>query len=205
MIGRLQGTIVEQAGDGPCILDVNGVGYEVLVPARVRAGLAPAPHQVTLHIHTHVREDALLLFGFAALGDREAFRALIGVSGVGPRTALAILNAMTASELATAVARGDKNRLKAISGVGKKTAERLVLDLADKLPAMMAAFGGPAGTGAPLPASPGRSDPSGMVAGALVQMGFGRAEAERAAAQVVEPGRDVPAEELLRRALATLA
>jgi Holliday junction DNA helicase RuvA len=204
VIGRLQGTVVEATDDGACIVEVQGVGYEVYVPARVRAQLAAqSPASVTLHIHTHVREDALVLYGFSASEDREAFRALIGVSGVGPRIALAILSQLTAPELAAAVAGGDTNRLKAISGVGKKTAERLVLDLADRLPAKLSKTASPSGV------TPATALPVGNVAiaavGALTQMGFGRGEAERAVANVASNGAPFSLEELLRKALSTLA
>jgi Holliday junction DNA helicase RuvA len=199
----LQGKVVEQNEDGACIVEVQGVGYEVFVPARVRAELAAHPAPVTLHIHTHVREDALMLYGFLALEDREAFRALIGVSGVGPRMALAILSQLSASELASAIARNDTHRLKSISGVGKKTAERLVLDLADRLPAKLAAVGVSAesASGAALP----RGSAAFAAVDALVQMGFNRAQAERAVTQVNGNGAKLSLEELLRRALATLA
>jgi Holliday junction DNA helicase RuvA len=202
MIGRLKGTVVEQADDGACIIEVQGVGYEVFVPARVRSEIGACPPPVTLHIHTHVREDALVLYGFSTGEDREAFRALIGVSGVGPRIALAILSKLTASELALAIARGDKDRLKGISGVGKKTAERLVLDLTDKLPARLIASG--AAPGSAFVAAALSGDAASAAVSALVQMGFGRAEAERAVLQVKSPGTDATVEELLRRALATL-
>lgn len=203
MIGRLQGTVAEHTPDGACIVEVQGVGYEVFVPARVRAELAPPPARVTLYIHTHVREDALMLYGFSASEDREAFRALLAVSGVGPRTALAILNQLTASELAAAIARGDKNRLKAISGVGKKTAERLVLDLADRLPATLVT--GSRTAAGVISKGFAAGDAASAAMGALVQMGFSRTEAEQAVASVKTPGTDASIEELLRRALATLA
>jgi Holliday junction DNA helicase RuvA len=202
MIGRLKGTLVEQPDDGACIIEVQGVGYEVFVPARVRAEIGARPQPVTLHIHTHVREDALVLYGFSTGEDREAFRALIGVSGVGPRIALAILSKLTASELALAISRGDKERFKGISGVGKKTVERLVLDLTDKLPARLVATGAvPASAFAAAALS---GDAASAAVSALVQMGFGRADAERAVVHVKIPGTDSTVEELLRRALATL-
>jgi Holliday junction DNA helicase RuvA len=145
VIGRLSGVIVEQGGDGSCVLDVGGVGYEVFVPLRL-VGRLPASAPAVLHVHTHVREEAFTLYGFASLDDRAAFRILLGVSGVGPKLAMTVLSELSALELARAVARGDRARLEAISGVGKKTAARLLLELKDKLPA--------SGLGENVPAAP---------------------------------------------------
>src|SRR5262245_11654783 len=134
MIGRLRGPIVEDSADGTLIVDVGGVGYEVMAPLGA-AGRLPqdASGAVTLFVHTHVREDALLLYGFATEHERATFRALIAVSNVGPKIALSILGSVSASELGALIARGESKRLVAIPGVGKKTAERLILELRDKL------------------------------------------------------------------------
>src|SRR5204863_148839 len=105
------------------VLDVNGVGYELFVPLTALGRLAHGTEAVTLHVHTHVREDALVLYGLATLDDRAAFRTLLGVSSVGPKIALAILSQMTGTELARAVATEDPGAFKGISGVGKKIAE----------------------------------------------------------------------------------
>ncbi len=202
MIGRLQGLLVERGDDGHCILDVGGVGYEVHMPPRTLARLAPPPEAVVLHVHTHVREDAFTLYGFATPGDRDAFRLLITVNSVGPRLALGILSQMDAAELALALHRGEKSRLQSVSGLGKKTAERLLIDLRDKLPLPEAT----APADAERPRSlPGQADAVRSVAGALMQMGFGKSEAERAASEAAaEPDGDHGFETLLRRALATL-
>src|SRR5262249_20158852 len=132
----LTGEIAESDGDGTLVVDVSGVGYEVLAPLGTAGRLrAETPHgPVTLHVHTHVREDAFQLFGFATLADRAVFRTLLGVSNVGPKIALAVLSALSAAELSRVVARKELGRLTSISGVGKKTAERLLLELRDKLP-----------------------------------------------------------------------
>ena len=134
MIGRLSGTIEHREADGSVIVDVNGVGYEVFLPigAAGRAG-SESGQTVSLHIHTHVREDAMTLFGFATAEDRAAFRALLKVSSIGPKLALAIIGVMNAAELQDAIARQDKTAFKGISGVGKRTIERILLDLEGKL------------------------------------------------------------------------
>jgi Holliday junction DNA helicase RuvA len=197
VIGRLSGVVVDQAGDGCCVLDVGGVGYEVFVPLRT-LGRMPVSAPATLHVHTHVREDALVLYGFANADDRATFRLLIGVSGVGPKLAMTVLSDLSASELALVVARADRARLEAISGVGKKTAARLLLELKDKLPST--------GLGALAPVEPvfTPSDTAGQVCDALTQLGFSRAQAEAAVAKVSRTDAAAPVETLLRQALATL-
>ncbi|MDH5675567.1 MAG: Holliday junction branch migration protein RuvA [Myxococcales bacterium] len=210
MIGRLQGVVIDRGLDGCCVLDVGGVGYELFVPARTLSLLPEAPATATLHVHTHVREDALLLYGFASLEDRRVFRAMLGIKNVGTKLALSILGELASGELAAVVAREDKVRLSKVSGVGRKTAERLVLELKDKLPSLVSSpgtFSAPAaaaaagGTGLP----PAASGPAGEVVAALTSLGFNRGEAERAAAQVVAADETRPVEVLLRQALASLA
>lgn len=201
MIGRLHGTLVEHAPDGSCVIDVGGVGYEVHVPLGMLGRLPDGP--VVVHVHTHVREDALTLYGFSSSEDRAAFRALLGVSSVGPKVALAILGSFRASELAAVVAREDVAALKAISGVGKKTAERLILDLKDKLPKL--GLGSPTLL-APKNGKPARpSGPAEEVVRALVALGYRPAEAERAVQGLSEGDHDKPVEQLLRDALVALA
>ncbi len=203
MIGRLSGIVVEQTMDGACILDVNGVGYEVHVPLGALGRLPRAPERVVLHVHTQMREDALTLYGFPSLDDRTAFRTLLGVNGVGPKLALSILSSMSAVELADAISRDDKARFRGVSGVGKKIVERLVLELKDKL-----SF---TGTGT-FVAPPARSAPAsmfagplGIVHGALVQMGYRGGEAELAVQKIQPHAEGKQTEELLREALSVLA
>ncbi|HKU38016.1 MAG TPA: Holliday junction branch migration protein RuvA [Polyangiales bacterium] len=198
MIGRLQGRILEHADDGSCVLDVSGVGYEVFVPIRNLSQLAEGT-PATLHVHTHVREDALMLYGFVTPEDRSAFRLLMGVSGVGPKLALTVLSDLSAAELGTAIARGEKQRLEAISGVGKKTAARLLLELKDKLPAgtIQAA---PVARSEPAPLG----DVASQVCDALTRLGFTRAQAEAALSKLDPQTLTLPLEQLLRRALASL-
>lgn len=132
MIGRLKGTLVEKTP--PTILiDVSGVGYEVDVPMSTFCNLPEAGAAVTLLTHFVVREDAMLLYGFGTAAEREAFRALIRISGVGPRIALAVLSGLTVDQLAAAVEKGEAGLLTRIPGIGKKTAERLILELKGKL------------------------------------------------------------------------
>jgi Holliday junction DNA helicase RuvA len=131
MIGRLAGTLVEK--NPPSLLvDVNGVAYELAVPMSTFYNLPGLGDRVTLLTHQVVREDAHLLFGFATAAEREAFRALIRISGVGARTALAVLSGMSVDDLTSAVALQDSGRLTRIPGIGKKTAERLLLELKGK-------------------------------------------------------------------------
>jgi len=201
VFARLRGIVIETDESGACVVDVAGVGYEVHVPLRTVSRLPAAPAEVTLHIHTHVREEAFSLFGFSTPEDRFAFRTLMSVSGVGPKLALAVLSDVTAAELSIAIARADKKRLQAISGVGKKLAERLVLELRDKLPVPIGALSR-ADAEVAKPSRPLPGDPLQMATEALVQMGFSRGEAERAVSGL-DPSE--PVESVLRKALAALA
>lgn len=216
MIGRLTGRVVEEAADGTIVIDVNGVGYEVLVPlgslGRLRAsGATPdavAP-SVTLFVHTHVREDAFSLFGFASAADREAFRTLLSVSGIGPRIAVAVLSALPAGELGQVIARKEIGRLTAISGVGKKTAERMLLELRDKLPqgpVTLVAGATAAGTDradAVIAAPKGGARE--LLTQALVRMGYRAGEAERAVDQLGDRVTTLPLGESVREALLLLS
>jgi Holliday junction DNA helicase RuvA len=204
VIGRLTGIIVDQTLDGACVVDVNGVGYEVFVPLGALGRLPRASEPVTLHIHTQMREDALTLYGFASLDDRTAFRTLLSVSGVGPKVALSVMSSLNARELADAIQRGDKARFKGISGVGAKIVERLLLELKDKLHVSSPGGGLPLAP-APRAPQPSYAGPLGTVHGALVQMGFKPFEAD-VAIQKIQPKADGKApEELLREALSALA
>jgi len=197
LIGRLVGNVVA-TNDGTVTVDVGGVGYEVHIPGGTlgRTGNGAGESRVTLYVHTHVREDSLDLFGFSSELERLVFKLLIAVPNVGPKTALGILSALPPPELASAVADRDLARLTSISGIGKKTAERLVLELKEKLP-RVAELGS---RGAP----PRKHDDAARLLGALTNMGFRQAEAERA---VVALGDRIGKEslgELLKAALATL-
>ena len=203
MIGRLTGRVVAQEVDGSVMLDVGGVGYELAIPlgtlGRVRADDAG---RVTLWVHTHVREDALALYGFADETERSAFRALLGVSNVGPKIAVAVLGALPAADLSRVVARRDLAAMTGISGVGKKIAERLLLELRDKLPALAASASFVAKTGGQVREAMGDAE---RLRGALTGMGFKPGEADRAIATLGERDAQAPFEEMLREALALLA
>jgi holliday junction DNA helicase RuvA len=202
MIGRLTGRVVAQEEGGVVVVDLNGVGYELTVPiGTVGRASEDADGRSTFFVHTHVREDIFALFGFASESDRAAFRLLIGVSNVGPKTAVAILSALPAEELGKVVARGELGRLTAISGIGKKTAERLLLELRDKLPSEGAAAAA-SPRGVPARAA---SPEAAVVLSALTSMGYRPAEAERAIAALAKRARAAPVEEMVREALAILA
>ena len=203
MIGRLRGVIADRLGDGSCILDIQGVGYAVFVPLGT-LGRLPDGETVTLHVHTHVREDQLTLYGFARTEDRRAFRTLLSISNVGPKLALAILGAMDARELASAIASQDKARFKGIPGVGKRTTDRLLLELKDKLSFVSGATGKPSKKGLPA-VPPASAGPLAQVAALLVNMGFRPAEADRAVAAIAGESEDQPVEVLLKRALSQLS
>jgi Holliday junction DNA helicase RuvA len=187
-IARLRG-VVEDRGDDWLIVGVGGIGVLVQVPSTTAEG-APGGSRADLHTYLHVREDALQLYGFSAREELRLFEQLIGVSGVGPRAALGLLSAMEYPRLAASIVSGDTDALRRVPGIGQKTAERLVLELRDKV--------APPEDEAP-PAARGRPDAD-LVA-ALVALGYTQAEASSAASSLAEDG-DVPLEERVRRALA---
>lgn len=202
MIGRITGKIIAQEDDGVLVIDVSGVGYELLAPlGTVGRSATDAEGRTTFFVHTHAREDALMLFGFASALDRTAFRTLIGVSSIGPKTAIGILSALPANELARAISAKDVAKLTSIKGLGKKTADRLLLELRDKLPNI------PDGaTPSASAAATKRNGASGdMLLSALTKLGYRPAEAERAIVTLGPRLDAVPFAELLREALAVLA
>ena len=207
MIGRLTGIVAEEEGDGTFVLDVGGVGYEVLAPlgavGRARANAATSG-ELTFHVHTHVREDAFLLYGFATPEDKSVFRTLISVSNVGPKMALGLLSAMNAEELARVVVGKDLPKLVAVPGIGKKTAERLLLELKDKLDPVVRPAAGAERRGEPAtPAgSPSNAE---LLASALTRMGYRPAEADRAILHLGTRVQTETVQVLVREALAVLA
>jgi Holliday junction DNA helicase RuvA len=189
-IAHLRG-VVAAVGPDWVIVDVAGVGFKASVPSGLCASLAEG-REVALYTHLLVREDGMALYGFETPTDLEVFEQLISVSGVGPRAALALLSAMSARELATAVVQGDIARLRAVPGIGEKTAGRLVIDLQSRL-APLAATGDGATPGAVAP------QPDEDVVAALMGLGYSQAEAAAAAAETADGDR--PLEERIRLAL----
>ena len=190
MIGRITGTLAEKSP--PLVLiDVNGVGYEIDVPMSTFFNLPGLGERVTLLTHFVVREDAQVLFGFLTAPERATFRLLVKISGVGPRTALSILSGLSVGELAQAVSRQDGGRLVKVPGIGKKTAERLLLELKGKLGADLA-----------LPTSTPVSEAQADIVQALVALGYN--EREAAAALKALPA-DVGVSDGIKLALKALA
>jgi Holliday junction DNA helicase RuvA len=186
MIGRLEGRL-RRVDPGTVLVDVGGVGYLVSTTLRAFQALANR-EEAALWIHTQVREDAIDLYGFPDRDELEAFSKLIAIAGVGPRTALAVLSALTADELADVVDAGDLARLQRTPGVGRKTAERILLELKDRLVA----------------ASPGAGDRRGDAVSALVNLGYSQRDATRAVDAVWSEASDEDLGELLRLALQKL-
>lgn len=189
MIGRIRGILLEKTPPTICV-DVGGVGYEIDVPMSTLYKLPDVGAEVVLHTHLQVREDAHTLYGFSSAAERSAFRALIKVTGVGARMALAVLSGMTVEELANAVTLQESGRLTRVPGIGKKTAERLLLELKGKLGADIGAVAAPA--------SGGQSD----ILNALLSLGYSAAECQKALKALPE---DVDVAEGIRLALKSMA
>jgi Holliday junction DNA helicase RuvA len=198
VIAHLRGRILEKQPNR-IVVDANGVGYDVSVPLSTFYGLGDPGSEIALRIHTHVREDALALYGFATRLEQDLFERLISISGIGPKVALAVLSGIEPPELVRAIERADLARLTAIPGVGKKTSERIVVELKDRLPRVHLAATGADGQTAP-PAAV-KDD----VLSALINLGYHRPLAEKAveAALKATPGSDF--ERTLRQALRELA
>jgi holliday junction DNA helicase RuvA len=193
MIDRLVGTLVV-AEPGRVVLDVHGVGYQVLVPARDAGKLPLGADRVTLHTHVVYAEDRQEAYGFLSAGERDAFRQILGVAGVGPRTAMALFSALTPQEVRDAILREDKKALLKVSGVGQKLAARLLLELKDKVVLWAASTPPPALTGP-------RADDEKAVA-ALTGLGYRPAQAARAVEVArAKLGADAVFDTLLRQAL----
>ena len=170
MIGRISGILVEK--NPPAItVDVHGLGYEIDVPMSTFYNLPASGEKVTLHTHLIVREDGHFLYGFATEGERAAFRQLLKISGIGARTALAVLSGMSVAELAQAVTLQEAGRLTKVPGIGKKTAERLLLELRDRLPKTLAVGGAKVGAGDTA------SDAASDIMNALLALGYNEREA----------------------------
>jgi len=189
MIGRLRGRL-ESRQAGEVLVDVGGVGYQAFVSLQTFSALPPAGEAVTLEVVTVLRENALELFAFSTPAEKSAFHLLRSVSGIGPRMALSVLSGIRVDELAIAVSSGNAQRLTAIPGIGRKTAERMLIDLRGKLDAPVAA------------ATPaGRIEEDAV--SALLGLGYKRGEAEKAVRAATADG-DASLEDVLRRALGGL-
>jgi Holliday junction DNA helicase RuvA len=204
MIAHLSGTLLAKHATS-VIVDVGGVGYEVTIPVTTFYDLGETNAPVRLQIYTHVREEALQLFGFRTLRERELFTLLISVSGIGPKSAVAMLSGMSADEIVTAIRQSNYARITSIPGVGRKTAERLVIELRDK----MAALSGPSleeqiEAGGPSAAQSEDALREDTLA-ALLQLGFPKPAAEKAMTGAMQEGGDLSVETLLRRALRQLS
>jgi holliday junction DNA helicase RuvA len=195
MIGLLRGRLLEKRPN-QVILDVGGVGYLVAVPLSTFAALGELHSEVTLLIHTHVREDALSLYGFLSQREKHLFELLLGASGVGPTLALKILSGMNVEDLVPAIRTGDLARLTKIPGVGRKTAERMVVELKDKLEAVVIETEKPA-------ASPAGVESD--VKSALINLGYDERTADSAVAEAKREAGAASFEKLLRVTLTTLS
>jgi len=195
MIAHLRGKLLAKHPN-QAIVETGGVGYDVTISVPTFSDLPAIGGEVTLHIHTHVREDLIALYGFLRPSEKRLFEKLITVSGIGPKLAITILSGMAADEMVNAIRGNDVTRLTRIPGIGKKTAERMVLELRDKL--------APEGVAesAVMPAmSPVEED----VLSALMNLGYQRAAAERALASVEKNGKSSSFEIMFRQTLAVLS
>ena len=195
MIAHLRGNLLSKRPN-QAVVDVGGVGYDVTISVPAFTELPTAGKEVALHIHTHVREDVIALYGFLQLAEKHLFEKLITVSGIGPKLAITILSGMEAGGMAKAIRANDVARLTQIPGIGKKTAERMVLELRDKLPVKEAE------------SSEAAAVPGGIsedVISALVNLGYQRGDAERALAATGKDGKPESFEIMFRESLAKLS
>ena len=201
MIAFLSGKLLEKNAN-TVIVDVGGVGYEVTIPLSTFYELGESGATIELRIYTHVREDAIQLFGFKTIKERDLYLKLISVQGIGAKSGITMLSGMSADEIVSAIRSNDLGRLTAIPGVGRKTAERLVVELRDKISELAIAAGA------------GGQSTSGNVTvdavfddalSALVNLGYQKSAAERALKKVVDEGTEMSVQKLLRRSLQILA
>jgi len=206
MIAHLSGTLLSKQATS-AIIDVGGVGYDVAIPLSTFYELGDPGAPVQLRIYTHVREDAIQLYGFKTVRERELFLQLISVSGVGPGLAIKLLSGMNADEMIASIRTNNLARLVSIPGVGRKTAERLVVDLRDRIaslssPALEEEFAAKAAaTGVPATEDAMRND----AVSALANLGYQKAAAEKAVKTAIDEGGQLTVELILRRSLRSLA
>src|SRR5438874_9309493 len=206
MIAYLSGTLLSKQATS-AIVDVAGVGYDVAIPLSTFYELGDIGSPVQLRIYTHVREDAIQLFGFKSARERELFLQLISVNGVGPSLAIKLLSGMNADEMIASIRTNNLVRLVAIPGVGRKTAERLVVDLRDKIaalssPALEEEFAAKAAAGEVATSPDAMRDDA---ISALVNLGYQRAAAEKAVKNAIDEGGELSVELILRRSLRSLS
>jgi holliday junction DNA helicase RuvA len=195
MIAHLRGKLLTKHPN-QAIVETGGVGYDVTISIPTFSDLPEISGEVALHIHTHVREDIIALYGFLRSSEKTLFEKLITVSGIGPKLAITILSGMAADEMVGAIRGNDIARLTRIPGIGKKTAERMVLELRDKLTVEKVGE---------IPAAPAMSPIEEDVLSALVNLGYQRPAAEKALAAVSKNGKSGPFDSLFREALAVLS
>lgn len=202
MIGRIRGLLVEKT-PGHALVECSGLGYEIDIPYTTFFHLPDVGQEVILHTHFAVREDAQSLFGFASRLDRNLFRLLIKVNGVGPKLAVGILSGLDAQQFIRCVEARDVNSLVKLPGVGKKTAERLLIEMADRIGQLEGQFipsvAGVSGSGGPQAAPVAGHDPREEAESALISLGYKPQEAAKAIAKVAEP--EMTSEALIRLAL----
>jgi Holliday junction DNA helicase RuvA len=195
MIAHLRGKLLAKHPN-QAIVETSGVGYDVTISVPTFSDLPATGDEVTLHIHTHVREDLIALYGFLRLAEKRLFEKLITVSGIGPKLAITILSGMAADEMVSAIRGNDIARLTRIPGIGKKTAERMVLELRDKLPTEGITES---------PVTPAMSAVEEDVLSALMNLGYQRAAAERALVSVEKNGKSSSFEIMFRQTLGVLS
>jgi len=195
MIAHLRGKLLAKHPN-QAIVETGGVGYDVTISVPTFSDLPAVGAEVTLHIHTHVREDLIALYGFLRPAEKRLFEKLITVSGIGPKLAITIFSGMAADQMVSAIRGNDVARLTRIPGIGKKTAERMVLELRDKLPTEGIAES---------PVTPAMSAVEEDVLSALMNLGYQRAAAERALASVEKNGKGSSFEVMFRQTLGVLS
>ena len=193
MIAKLKGALLEKLADR-VVVDVGGVGYEVFIPFSTYYELGDLGETVSLHVYTHVKEDALSLYGFLTQREKQLFTRLIQISGIGPKLGVTILSGFPVEELVEAVVEGDLVKLNAIPGVGKKTAERIVLEMKDKILSLAPELREAVSVNAPAPI---QED----VVSALVNLGYPKVTAEKAVSRALKNGKATRFEELLKKSL----
>ncbi len=205
MIAHLSGTLLSKQATS-VILDVGGVGYEVTIPISTFYELDEPGSKVQLRIYTHVREDALLLYGFKSARERELFMRLISVSGIGPKLGITLLSGMSADEMIASIRTNNLARLTLIPGVGRKTAERLVMELRDKIAALSSPeLEEELGAKPSVSVTPTEDAVRADALSALVNLGYQKSTAEKAINAAIVEGGDISVESILRRSLRRLA